>query len=168
MESSASVHEIPNILTDDERKSVLKIIKPLLIDGVDLAKQLGRNEPFPGHQTLANLHLNPDLKFLHDRILSKISYHLDLDLTVERSWAKWSNGKENQTNWHNHEGIPWSAVFYLKTVKHLNNGTQFRSGFVDAEPNSVLIFPGHLEHASPSHDVRHDRYVIAFDLIYER
>ena len=168
MESSASVHEIPNILTDDERKSVLKIIKPLLIDGEDLAKQLGRNEPFPGHQTLANLHLNPDLKFLHDRILSKISYHLDLDLTVERSWAKWSNGKENQTNWHNHEGIPWSAVFYLKTVKHLNNGTQFRSGFVDVEPNSVLIFPGHLEHATPSHDIRHDRYVIAFDLIYER
>ncbi len=167
MESSVNVHEIVNLCTEDERKFLIKTLKPLLINGIDLAKQLGRKKRFPGYQTLANLHKNKDFDFLHEKLLEQIEYHLDLRLKVDRSWGLSTQGHDRDSNWHNHEGIPWSAVYYLKTVKHLNNGTQFRDGFIEADPGSVLVFPGNLDHASPIYEVRHDRIVIAFDLLYE-
>ena len=102
------------------------------------------------------------------KILDKILKETNLDLKIYRSWVKWSNGKENQMNWHSHYPSQpvWAvAVYYIKTLPFFSSGTLFEDGFVRAPQNSMIIFPAHLLHTTPKYPFPFvDRYVMSIDL----
>ena len=94
---------------------------------------------------------------------------IKVDLQVYQSWVKWSNGRENQMNWHEHlelnQGISFAAVYYIKTIPFFSSGTLFKDGFVRAPQNSMIIFPAHLLHTTPTNPFPFiDRYVMSIDL----
>ena len=57
---------------------------------------------YPGKQTNSLLHFELEFVSVMKKILDKILKETNLDLKIYRSWVKWSNGKENQMNWHSH------------------------------------------------------------------
>ena len=101
-------------------------------------------------------------------LLDKIKKEIKFNLEIRRSWVKWSNGKENQMNWHSHYPSQpvWAvAVYYIKTLPFFNSGTLFEDGFVRAPQNSMIIFPAHLLHTTPKYPFPFvDRYVMSIDL----
>tara|TARA_B100000287_G_C20191035_1_gene606160 strand:+ start:73 stop:576 length:504 start_codon:yes stop_codon:yes gene_type:complete len=158
---------LKNILTDSERKNVLKYALPRLVDGDELYKIPGnRVGRYPGKQTEANLHRIPYFNHVHSMMMKRIEQYTGHNYIVKRSWINWTNGDKKDVGWHCHD-TDLSVVYYIKIPLPLfSNGTLFRDGFVKAPQNSLLIFPSHLEHSAPSSPFRFDRYTLAMDLLY--
>ena len=59
----------------------------------------------------------------------------------------------------------YSCVYYMKMFPFFSNGTLFKDyGLVKAKENSLLCFPSHLDHSTPSSPLRFKRYSWAMDL----
>ena len=160
---------VKNVLTNKERKKLIEDAKPYLIDGEDLDR-LGMENPywfFCGKQTTASDFEDiPAFKDSINKILTKIRKKIDKDLIIDRAWVNWTNGKKKDMGWHTHWAFPYAAVYYMKTFPFFSNGTLFEDGLTKAPQNSVLIFPGYLNHTAPSSPLRFDRYSMAFNLRY--
>ena len=71
-------------------------------------------------------------------------------------------------NWLSHYPSKhvWAvAVYYIKTLPFFSSGTLFEDGFVRAPQNSMIIFPAHFLHATPTYPFPFiDRYVLSINL----
>ena len=162
------MYKIHNILSNDERKKLIKDVQPFLMDREQMNIHYNNTDFYPGKQTDDLLHLKPEFTSLIKKIIDKIKKEIKLDLEVRRSWVKWSNGREDQMNWHHHyiyEDVSFAAVYYLKTLPFFSNGTLFEDGLVRVPQNSMIIFPAHILHTTPNNPFHFiDRYVMSMDL----
>ena len=145
---------IESVFTKEEREKMIKDLQPLLV----------KRSGYPGKQTHPSLHLHSDTSPFITRLSDLTQKVLKCDLEVQRAWAKWSNGRKDQMNWHTHE-TDYTSVYYLKTNSFLNSGTLFREGFVKASKNDFIVFPGNYEHTTPSHPFGIERYVLSINFM---
>ena len=168
MKPNKSFKVIHNVLSDKERKKIIKDVQPFLMNSEQLNARYNNTILYPGKQTNSLLHFELEFVSVMKKILDKILKETNLDLKIYRSWVKWSNGKENQMNWHSHYPSQpvWAvAVYYIKTLPFFSSGTLFEDGFVRAPQNSMIIFPAHLLHTTPKYPFPFvDRYVMSIDL----
>ena len=162
------MYKINNVLSNKERKKLLKDIEPFLMTREELNIYYKNDLTYRGKQTDQMLHLVPEVAPIMKKIIDIIKEKFFLDLEVRRSWVKWSNGREDQMNWHHHyryEDVSFAAVYYLKTLPFFSNGTLFEDGLVRVPQNSMIIFPAHFLHATPTYPFPFiDRYTVQFDL----
>ena len=163
------MYKIHNVLSNDERKKLIKDVQPFLMTSEQLQSNYNHTYDYPGKQTDSVLHLRPEFSSTIKKILDKVIEEIGMDLQVYQSWVKWSNGRENQMNWHEHlelnQGISFAAVYYIKTIPFFSSGTLFKDGFVRAPQNSMIIFPAHLLHTTPKNLFPFiDRYVMGLNL----
>ena len=159
---------IKNVLTNKERKKLIKDCQPYLFDDKVWEEMHGQGITFPGKQTQADLSEIHCFKDPLDKMLIKIKKELNKNLIIEKVWVNWTNGKKKDIGWHNHYRFPYVCVYYMKTFPFFSNGTLFEDGLAKAPQNSVLIFPGYLKHTAPSSPLRFDRYSMAFNLEYPK
>ena len=157
------IHLIKNILTDKERKKLIKDVQPLLLSGEEMQKLLHGIEYKPGKRTFADIQLHPDFKIVQQRVVDKINKYTKLNVGVCKSCIFLTRGKD--IFWHTHPDADWAAVYYIRTFPFFNNGTLFRHGLFEAPQNSIIIFPSHLEHTAPTFPFRINRYTWGMDLI---
>ena len=156
---------VNNFLSRDLRENLLKEVKPLLVDGTTLSGHYGSTRGFPGKQTYPTLHLHPSFNELVEKIIKKVKQFVGKNVDIDTMWCKWTNGKREYVNWHNHLPCDYSCVYYLHVPFFIVNGTLFREKFVRASQNSLLIFPSKWEHSTPPYMGRGDRYVISADFV---
>ena len=158
---------IKDVLTDTQRKYLLKYSIPLLIEGDEISRRLSDPSYYPGKQTTTNLHKFSYFKEIHSIFLKCIKQYTGYDCMINKSWVNWTNGSKKDISWHNHENEgKLSAVYYLKTpLPFFSNGTLFRTGLVKAPQNSLLIFSSHIQHTAPSSPFRVSRYTLAMTLM---
>ena len=157
------MYKIHNVLSNQERKKLIKDVKPFLMDSEQLGKYYNTSRSFPGKQTISNLHQQSQFVSVIKKIEDIIKKEINLDLEVTKSWVKYSNS-DTQLNWHTHH-CAYASVYYLKTLPFFSNGTLFEDGFIRAPQNSMIIFPAHLVHTTPKNLFPFiDRYVMSMDL----
>ena len=145
-----------NILTEKERKKLLKIVK---------TKVKYWNDKVPGLQTPMDLHTHPETQYFYNKVLQKYFK----DMSIQYSWANYSEG--DIINWHNHPTAKKSVVYFLKNYDNL--GTIFRNEKYSYDKitstkcpeNSLLIFDASKTHSQPHSPKKIKRYSIAIDLI---
>ena len=149
------IHLIKNVFTNKQRRKLIKDCQPLIVD---------MGPQFPGRQTYAELHLHPDFTSSMNDILGIVYKEIGLSLVISKSWANWTNGNKKDIAWHIHPS-QYSLVYYMKTpLPFFNNGTLFRKGLFKAPQNSIIVFPGSMEHTAPSSPFRFIRYSLAMEL----
>ena len=157
------VYKIHNVLSSKERKKIIKDIQPFLMDSEQLGKYYNTSRSFPGKQTISNLHQQSQFVSVIKKIEDIIKKEINLDLEVTKSWVKYSNS-DTQLNWHIHH-CDYASVYYMKTpLPFFSNGTLFRKGLFKAPQNSIIVFPGSMEHTAPSSPFRFNRYSLAMEL----
>lgn len=167
---------IHNIFTEEQRNKIIDDVQPFLGDGSTVSSfysKDGNECEYPEgfewfNLTHATLHLLSEFEWAHKILLSRINEELDSNLYTHKSWINESNGRNRTRKWHNHDEGPsdYSAVYYLKTNRFFDSGTLFKEyGFVKVPQNSVLVFPPHLDHTTPSSLFRFKRYSWVLDLI---
>tara|TARA_B100000287_G_scaffold234638_1_gene221000 strand:+ start:183 stop:683 length:501 start_codon:yes stop_codon:yes gene_type:complete len=158
-------HIIKNVLTNKERKKLIKDCQPHLLDSEEMGRRSGKASPprYPGKQTLGNIHVIPCFTSPIEKIARVVADTVREDLILSKSWINWSTGKKTDMGWHTHP-VDYSAVYYIKTFPLFSNGTLFEEGLFKAPQNSVLIFPSYLMHSAPSSPLRFSRYTLALDL----
>ena len=157
-----NVHLIENIFSNDKRRQLIEYSKPLLLENsILVSKYPGRR--YPGRQSDPNTHLRSNFRSSAEFIINSVNRRTGLNLGIEKSWINWTNGKKEDIAWHNHP-TDYSLVYYMKTVPFFSDGTLFRDQFIKAPVNSLLLFPGYLEHTAPSCPFRIHRYTWAFEL----
>ena len=162
------MYKIHNVLSNYERKKLIKEVQPFLMTREELNIRYNNSNFYPGKQTEDSLHLTPEFASVMKKILDKIKKEIKLNLEIRRSWINWSNGRKDQMNWHHHyifKDTSFAAVYYLKTLPFFSNGTLFREKFVRSPQNSMIIFPSHILHTTPTNPFPFiDRYVMSMDL----
>jgi len=159
------IYKIHNVLSNRERKKIIKDVQPFLMNREQMNIRCNNNRFYPGKQTDAQLHLKPDFASVIKKIEDIIKKEINLDLEVTKSWVKYSNS-DTQLNWHTHH-CAYASVYYLKTLPFFSNGTLFEDGFIRAPQNSMIIFPAHLVHTTPKNLFPFiDRYVMSMDLTF--
>ena len=158
------IYRIDNVFDNEKRKDILERSKKYLRDHQAFVDS-GEMHPdlyLPGKQTSPNLHKK--IPFAND-ILKVIKNNLDLDFAVISSWVNWTNGNKKDLNWHNHS-CDYACVYYLKIpFPFFSNGTIIEDKFYKAFQNSLLLFPGRMNHTAPSSPFRFDRYTLAMNLM---
>ena len=158
---------VKNVLTNKERKKLIKDCKPHLIDGKELLTIYGKYYPpgfrFPAQQTKETIYDIPCFKEPINKILVSASRALQKGLGLHQAWITCTTGKDTDCSWHNHP-FKWSCVYYMKTIPFIDSGTLFKDGFMRAPQNSLIIFPGNLDHCPPTSPLRFKRYTLALDL----
>ena len=171
---SSEIKIINNIFTEEQRKKLIDDVQPLILDGIKVSNfygYVGYQEGFNlykiTHNTL-HLHLNFDWAF--DIIFSKVN-ELGFNFRkkdVKSSWMNSTNGSQNKKNfkWHDHRRSgDYVVVYYMKMFPFFSNGTLFKKyGLVKAKQNSLLFFPSHLYHSTPSSPLRFERYSWSINL----
>jgi len=167
------LYKIDNIFTEYQREKLIEDSKPLFLDGAKFAATmstgygLGYQEGFNWYRiTHPTVHLHPDFKWAYQIILSRIKEVVGKECVCVRSWMNTSNGDKNNLCWHNHHQVDYACVYYLKIpFPFFSNGTIFKDhGFIKAKENSMIVFPAHLMHTTPSSPLRFKRYSMALDL----
>ncbi len=157
---------IKNVLTNEERKTLLKDVQPLLVDGTTLAAFYQYSDrSYPGKQTYDTLHLHPHYIPTLNYMVELISKEVGKNFVLNKAWVNLTNGKSKDLAWHHHRmDCEYAAVYYMKIFPLFSNGTLFRDGLVKAPQNSILVFPADLDHTAPSSPLRFDRYTMALNL----
>ena len=159
------IYLIKNVLADDERKKLIADSRPLLKHGKQLSEYFKTDNKFPGKQTFSDLYLNSKFTFSFNHMVDMIFKETGLNLEIRAAWVNCTNGKNKDMCWHSHRH-DYALVYYMKTFPFFSNGTLFREpiGFVKAPQNSLILFPGRLEHTAPSSLFRFSRYTVAMNL----
>ena len=148
---------IDNVLSEKQRKELLELCKPLtkVVSGV------------PAKQSDEFLYMRPRIKKYLDIFAQKISNKLSKStktICIDKVWVNEDRGYKKDICWHRHES-QLTAVYYMKTIPLINSGTLFEDKFVRCKQNSILIFPGHLMHGTPSYPFHWvKRYSISMDI----
>ena len=152
------IYLIENVFTNQERQKLIKDSQPLLLENL--------GEQYPGRQTWSDLHENPKFKSSISHILRVVYKTTGLNLVITKSWVNWTNGKKKDIEWHRHPS-QYSLVYYMKIpLPIFSNGTLFKNGLFKVPQNSMIVFPGSMEHSAPSSPFRFDRYSLAMELKY--
>ena len=161
-----SIHLIDDFIPHPHVKDrLLEGLQPLLVDGTVWASYYSKSF-IPGKQTHPTLHLHSNFKQLGEDITTQVVRCLGRKMKMVKMWGKWSNGKKDHMNWHNHLPNDYSIVYYLKVPSFMRNGTLFKGdGLFKTKENSLLIFPAYLIHSTPSYFWKGDRYVISADFV---
>ena len=159
-------HLIKRIFTRKERREFIKKVDPLLEENSSYLHDIAPGK-YPGRQTLPDLHLNSNFKFEHDRLMKRILDKTGFHMEIDKSWVNRTDCSKKDINWHNHNNCPYTCVYYLKTIPFFTSGSMFRHGFVRAPENSLLLFPGSVEHTIPTFPLRFGRYTLAMDLHFK-
>jgi hypothetical protein len=150
--------KINDVLSQKERKKLLNLCRPLVKD----------TPGYPAKQSDEFLHLNPRVRKYINIFNQKISNRLSKQIYFQKVWVNEDRGYKRDVYWHNHS-FDLAAVYYLKTIPLINSGTLFQDKFVRCKQNSILIFPGHLIHGTPSYPFHWiKRYSIAMDINIHR
>tara|TARA_Y100001937_G_C7014358_1_gene282458 strand:- start:116 stop:562 length:447 start_codon:yes stop_codon:yes gene_type:complete len=141
-----------NILTKKEQKNLLNFVKKKV-------QYLG--EDYPGLQTKGDLHTYKELC----PFLKKINKYVQPN-KIFMCWGNYTDG--SFISWHNHEGLKYSMVYYLKSPQKL--GVMFTTGkygviYTKGLENSLAIFDGSKVHSMPNSYKKMNRYTIAVDII---
>ena len=158
------LYMMKNIFSHEIRTKIIEDCQSFLYTEKQLQQILHNNNSYPGKQTLPYLHENFQFKPIVDHLVDKVKKKFNLNLEIDRSWINWTNGKKKDISWHNHPQADYSLVYYIKTFPFFSNGTLFKNQFIKAPQNSLLVFPGHLEHTAPSSPLPFGRYTLAMDL----
>ena len=146
---------INNVLTNKERKDLIKFSQPYL-------KNFGPD--YPGKQTDGDISKYFPFKDIHYKILSICTKKLKLSLEISRSWINLTNGRKGETYWHNHPS-DYTLVYFIQTLPFFNSGTLLREKFIRVKQNGIVLFTGKTEHAAPSYPFPFfDRYSLAMEL----
>lgn len=153
---------IKNILSNKDRKKLIKDCQPLLQDF---------SEEFPGKQTNPHLHKDPRFSKPIRIMMRKVYMETRKNFYIKKTWINWCNG--GKYGWHDHlhsvgRDAGYVMIYYIKIpFLFFGNGTLFKEeGFITAPQNSILIFPPHLKHATPTYPFRLDRYTMSLDLLF--
>tara|TARA_B100000131_G_scaffold248311_1_gene241423 strand:+ start:750 stop:1214 length:465 start_codon:yes stop_codon:yes gene_type:complete len=151
------IYKIENIFKNSERRDLLKQCKPYL----------NHIPTCPAIQTYSDLCNKSHLKPFFNIIKNKIEENTKLKLNITKSWMNLDYGDKENIFWHNHEGYYYSAVYYIQTLPFFSSGTLFEEhGFIRMKQNSLLLFPSHLIHGTPSHPFSFiKRYTLAIDFM---
>ena len=126
------MYKIHNVLSNQERKKIIKDVKPFLMTSEQLQSNYNHSYDYPGKQTDSQLHLKPQFSSAIKKILDKVIEEIGMDLQVYQSWVKWSNGREDQMNWHSHyplQPVSFASVYYLKTFYNVPKRATRNKGF---------------------------------------
>jgi hypothetical protein len=145
-----------NVLTENERFTLLKESKPLL-------EKL--SESHPGLQTKSDFHLKLDQKGLFYPI-QKILKKSKVNGNINKCWVNYTDENIKYISWHKHQNIKNTLVYFIENPE--NVGTIFRINGkemqVKASTNSLITFPPSIEHTVPN-NITKPRYSLAIDLI---
>ena len=147
---------IENVLTQKERKKLIKDCKPLVYD---------QGPTSPGFQSdWVQQEGSGCSQFqnVHNKFLDIAQRELNTRLKWDVSWFLYTKGKIENNCWHNHP-VDYVGVYYMQTFPFLTNGTLFKDGFFEAPQNSLLIFSGYLSHAAPSCPFPFRRYTMSLN-----
>ena len=172
------LYRIDNILDNKFRKSVLERSKKYLKSQEEFpAGTFKGDSVLPGKQTPPDLHMKLDYG---PPLLIAIRKATGINFTIGKSWVNWTNGDKKDVCWHTHPDADYSAVWYLKTpLPFFNNGTLIsednsktrdrkrdrKDKFYKASQNSLLLFPGRMNHTAPLSPFRFHRYTLALNLM---
>ena len=178
---SDRINIVENVFTKNQREKLIEDSHPFFRDGNEYASILtskynsgygvGYQEGFNWFRlTYPTVHLHPDFDWAFDIILSKVK-KLGFNFKkkdVISSWMNLTNGSQDKGNlkWHDHKtDADYVVVYYIKMFPFFSNGTLFKDyGLVKAKQNSMLLFPSHLDHATPSSPLRFKRQTWAINL----
>ena len=172
------VYKIEDVFTRDQREKLIEDSQPLLMDGEELSKHMcasGHPDYGVGYQqgfnwymvTHPTVHLHSGFEWGHQIILSKIKEKTGKDCEIQKSWMGVSNGDNGTLVWHNHKTCDYVGVYYMKMFPFFSNGTLFKDyGLIKAKENSLLLFPSHLDHSTPSSPLRFKRQCWSVNLKY--
>ena len=157
---------VNDIFTNEVRKKMVKDVNPLLLTNEQLHQQYNYDKWHPGKQTINTLYKQPTFKLQIEYLINVAQEVTQLKFGLHGAWVNWTNGKKKDINWHNHSRYDYTLVYYLKTFPFFSNGTLFRKpiGFIKASQNSMLVFPGHIDHTAPTSPFRFNRYSLAMEL----
>ena len=147
----SSLIRIDNILSNEERKLMIKESKPLFLTGEQLNEYYGPKAYPSGDQTHPHLHEYPAFITPIRNMLLRIQTETGMTFMTNKAWVNRNIGKRKEECWHNHEKAPYVCVYYMKTIPFINSGTRFRKKFVRSPQNSLIIFPGQIEHTVPTY-----------------
>ena len=171
---SSEIKIINNIFTEEQRKKLIDDAQPLLVDALKVSNFYGWEGYPEGFNwfkiTYTTLHQHPDFDWAFDIIFSKVK-ELGFNFKkndVDVSWMNMTNGSRDRGNlrWHDHKKTcNYVVVYYMKMFPFFSNGTLFEKyGLVKAKQNSLLFFPSHLVHSTPSSPLRFERYSWSINL----
>ena len=147
---------IENVLTQKERKKLIKDCKPLVYD---------QGPTSPGFQSdWVQQEGSGCSQFqnVHNKFLDIAQRELNTRLKWDVSWFLYTKGKIENNGWHTHP-VDYAGVYYMKTNSFFNSGTLFKDGFFKAPQNSLLIFSGSLPHMAPSSLFPLERYTMSLN-----
>ena len=147
---------IKDVLTEKERKKLIKDCKPFLQD---------KGPNYPGLQSDFVQKYGsgyPQFQDVHNKFLDIAQKGLNMRLKWDVSWFFSSKGKIKNNCFHTHP-VDYTGVYYMQTFPFLINGTVFEDGFFKAPQNSLLIFPGSLSHMAPSSPFPLERYTMSLN-----
>ena len=146
-----------NVLTESERKQLLKISKKYI-------KKIGVH---PGLQSenIIEIYLRSRGEgHLIDKIVQKAKLH-KLKVNYRTFWFNYSDPSMDYINWHSHgPNTRIGLVYYLENPENL--GTMFKIGGkeyqIKGEENSLIVFDSRIEHTFPN-NVTLPRTSVAMD-----
>ena len=161
------IHSIDNVLTEDQRKELIKITESLFLTPDELNNlNVNSKRDYTSNnikQTAPFLHYRKDMENILITMIKKIHEKTNMRFVVESVWANLSFPVKRELLWHNHP-TPWSGVYYSEVLPFINNGTLFKKyGFVKSKQNSLLIFPGEEFHSQPTWPLFVRRHTLAMD-----
>ena len=157
------LYMMKNIFSNEIRTKIIEDCQSFLYTEKQLQQILHNKNSYPGKQTLPYLHEKFQFKPIVDHLVDQVKKKSNLNLEIDGSWINLTNGKKKDISWHHHSA-DYSLVYYIKTFPFFSNGTLFKNKFIKAPQNSLLVFPGRLEHTAPSSPLPFDRYTLAMDL----
>tara|TARA_B100001250_G_scaffold253826_1_gene218358 strand:+ start:1178 stop:1648 length:471 start_codon:yes stop_codon:yes gene_type:complete len=145
---------LTDILPKEQREKLIEDCKPYL-------KKI--DDDHPAYQSDAPIRNYPPFFNIHSIVDNLASKFLQIDLIPEKSWFIMTQGNDNQYLMHNHP-VDYVAVYYMNSHSSFVNGTEFEiDGFIEAPENSMLLFPGHLNHTPPKFEANFERYSMSFN-----
>ena len=155
--SIESIKVVDNILTEEERITLLNLSKPLL----------QRIPNCPGLQTLPNLHMiSPTLSNIFRKIVDKCN----INLRIIKSWVNYTDKDMAYESWHSHQpGFHTTICYMIENPEGI--GTKFKIGDetydTKCPTNSVMLLPSTIEHTVPL-NVTMPRYSLAIDFEHKK
>ena len=146
-----------NVLTESERKQLLKISKKYI-------KKIGVHPGLQSENTIEIYLRSRGEGHLIDKIVQKAKLH-KLKTNHRTFWFNYSDPSMDYINWHSHgPNIQRGLVYYLENPENL--GTMFKIDGkeyqIKGQENSVIVFDTRIEHTFPN-NVTLPRTSVAMD-----
>ena len=177
---------VENILSEDNISKLQNKVEEL----EKIIPRGGKGWLTPVYNTFDTFEISKDKEFtpLIDKVLDMVSYFgkemgVSDKIYISESWFN-SYNKHDYQEYHIHPNSLYSAVYFLKAPKGsssliLQNPSHSSKMFVSpntvyndnntsmwnipAEENKLVIFPSHINHMVPSHQIEEKRISIAFN-----